>query len=476
MPIDDYCDYDGVGLAALVASKSVKPIELVDAAIARIEKRNPVLNAVVWTMFDRARAIAEGELPPGPFRGVPFLLKDSLGDLKGAPTRQGSALIPATPRPRNATLTDRYVDAGLIPLGKTNVPEFALMPITESRLYGPARNPWDAQRTPGGSSGGSAAAVAAGIVPMAHANDGGGSIRGPASCCGLVGLKPTRGRTTIGPELGEGWGGLEVEHIVSRSVRDTAAMLDATAGAALGDPYWAPPQPASYLADSKTPPVNLRIALVRSRPDGSTPHADCLAAVDHAAALCQSLGHIVELVDPPVSWGQLIAPFTVLYATSLVAQIEAICEETGSTASPNTLEGYTLGVYELGKTFTASQYQRALNAIHAAGRAAAQWRLSCDVTLTPTLGEPPLPIGSIDINSSDVSSAIVTMGSFLPFTMMDNASGQPAINLPLFWNPTGLPIGVQFIGGYGEESVLLKLAAQLEAAEPWSQRRPPIWN
>jgi amidase len=476
MPIDDYCDYDGVGLAELVAAKSVKPIELVDAAIARVEKRNPTLNAVIWTMFDRARAMAQAELPQGPFRGVPFLLKDSLGDLEGAPTRQASALISAAPRPRNATLTSRYLAAGLVPLGKTNVPEFALLPITESRLYGPARNPWDLQRTPGGSSGGSAAAVAAGIVPMAHANDGGGSIRAPASCCGLVGLKPTRGRTSIGPDLGEGWGSLEVEHILSRSVRDTAAMLDATAGAELGDPYWAPPQPASYLADSTTAPASLRIALVRSRPDGSAPHADCLAAVDHAAALCRSLGHEIEPVDPPATWSALIDPMTVLYATSLVAQVEAVCEETGATASPNTLEGYTLGLYELGKTFTAGQYQRSLNAIHAAGRAAAAWRGAHDVTLTPTLGAPPLPIGSIDINSSDVVSVLQALGALLPFTMMQNASGQPAISLPLFWNAEGLPIGVQVIGGFGEESLLLRLAAQIEAAEPWSHRRPPIWN
>ena len=476
MAFDDYCDHDGLGLAGLVATGAVKPVELVDAAIERIEKHNPALNAVIWTMFERARALAMADLPPGPFRGVPFLLKDSLGDLEGAPTRQGSALTPATPRPRNATLTDRYLAAGLVPLGKTNVPEFTLMPVTESRLYGPARNPWDLNRTPGGSSGGSAAAVAAGIVPMAHANDGGGSIRGPASCCGLVGLKPTRGRTSIGPDLGEGWGGLEVEHILSRSIRDTAAMLDATGGAILGDPYWAPPQPTSYLTDAKAPPAGLRIALVRARPDGSAPHADCLAAVDHAAALCQSLGHHVELVDPPQPWAALIGPFTVLYATSLVSQVDALCEQTGVAPSPNTLEGFTLGVYELGRAFTASQYQRALNGMHAAGRAAAEWRTTYDITLTPTLGQPPLPIGAIDINATDVSAAIETMGAFLPFTLMDNATGQPAISLPLFWNAAGLPIGVQFIGGFGEEALLLKLATQLEAAEPWSRRRPAIWN
>jgi len=476
MSFDGYSDYDGLGLANLVASKEVKPIELVDAAIARIEKRNPQLNAVIWTMFERARSMAMKTLPEGSFTGVPFLLKDSLGDLEGAPTRQASALTPATPRPHSATLTRRFLAAGLVPLGKTNVPEFALMPTTESRMYGAAHNPWDLRRTPGGSSGGSAAAVAAGIVPMAHANDGGGSIRAPASCCGLVGLKPTRGRTSLGPDLGEGWGGLEVEHIVSRSVRDTAAMLDVSAGNEMGDPYWAPPKPRSYLVDSRRPLHKLRVALVRSRPDGSAPHADCLAAVDHAAELCRSLGHAVEPVDPPASWAALTDPFTTLYATSLVTQVDALCEETGATPSVNNLEPYTLALYEMGRTFTAAQYQRSLNAFHAAGRAAADWHRTYDVALTPTLGTPPLLLGEIDINSSDIMATIPTLVAFLPFTLMENATGQPAISLPLHWNAAGLPIGVQFIARFGDESTLLRLATQLEAAEPWDSRRPSVWN
>lgn len=476
MPILDYASYDATGLAELVRSRAVTPLELVDTAIGLIEKHNPALNAVIWTMFDRARDIAQGPLPQGCFAGVPFLLKDSLGDLAGAPTRHGSALVPATPHTRNATLTDRYLAAGLVPLGKTNVPELTLMPVTESRLYGPARNPWDIARTPGGSSGGSAAAVAAGIVPMAHANDGGGSIRGPASCCGLVGLKPTRARTSIGPDLGEGWGGLEVEHIVSRSVRDTAAMLDATAGAAPGDPYWAPPQPASYLAEMAKPTQALRIAIVRARPDGSAPHADCLAAVDHAAALCQSLGHHVDLVDPPAWWAASSDAFTVLYATSQVSLIDGICAATGAVPSPNQLEGYTLAVYEMGKSFTAAQYQASLNAMHQFGGAAAQFHQHYDMLLTPTLGTPPLPIGTIDIESTDLMASIAIMLEFLPFTIMANLTGQPAISLPLHWNADGLPIGVQFAGRFGDEAGLLALAAQLEAASPWSHRRPPVWG
>jgi amidase len=476
MPIAEYASYDATGLAELVRSRAVTPLELVDTAIGLIEKHNPTLNAVVWTMFDRARNMAKAPLPQGCFAGVPFLLKDSLGDLEGAPTRHGSALVPATPYTHNSTLTDRYLAAGLVPLGKTNVPELTLMPVTESRLYGPARNPWDVSRTPGGSSGGSAAAVAAGIVPMAHANDGGGSIRGPASCCGLVGLKPTRARTSVGPDIGEGWGGLEVKHIVSRSGRDTAAMLDATAGAAPGDPYWAPPLPASYLDEMAHAPKGLRIALVRTRPDGSAPHADCLAAVDQAAALCQSVGHHVDLIDPPTWWAAAADPFTVLYTTSQVNFIDSICAATGAVPSPDHLEAYTLAVYELGKSFTAAQYQASLNAMHQFGRAAAELHLHYDMLLTPTLGAPPLPIGTIDIESTDLIASIAVMMEFLPFTQMANLTGQPAISLPLHWNPEGLPIGVQLVGRFGDEAGLLALAAQLEAAAPWASRHPAIWG
>lgn len=476
MPIVDYASYDAIGLAALVRDRSVTSLELVDTAIGLIDKHNSALNAVVWTMFDRAREMAGSPLPQGSFSGVPFLLKDSLGDLEGAPTRHGSALVPGTAQTRSSTLTDRYLAAGLVPLGKTNVPELTLMPVTESRLYGPARNPWDLSRTPGGSSGGSAAAVAAGMVPMAHANDGGGSIRGPASCCGLVGLKPTRARTSVGPDIGEGWGGLEVEHIVSRSVRDTAAMLDATAGAAPGDPYWAPPQPASYLAEMARAPKGLRIAMVRTRPDGSAPHADCLAAVDQAALLCQSLGHHVDLIDAPAWWAAAADPFTVLYATSQVTFIDTVCAATGAVPSPNQLEGYTLAVYEMGKSFSAAQYQASLNAMHQFGRAAAGLHQHYDMLLTPTLGTPPLPIGTIDIESTDLMATIATMMEFLPFTTMANLTGQPAISLPLHWNAQGLPIGVQFAGRFGDEAGLLALAAQIEAAAPWAQRRPPVWG
>lgn len=472
----EYARYDGLGLAKLVKDKKVKPVELVDAAIARIEKHNPRLNAVVWTMFDRARDMAKKKLPDGPFKGVPFLLKDILAFMEGVPTRQASRMSPAVPHPHNATLTQRFLDAGLIPLGKTNVPEFGLVPTTEPKLYGPARNPWNTAYSTGGSSGGSGGAVAAGIVPMAHANDGGGSIRIPASCCGLVGLKPTRGRNPLGPDLGDIMGGIVCEHIVSRSVRDTAAMLDVTAGPDLGDPYYAPPQPKSYLAETKKEPGKLRIGVARTKLDGQPFHPDCLAAVDAAAKLCKKLGHRVEEASPPMEWATLVGPFMALWSSGLAMQIDMIGMFTGARPSLDTLEGLTLGLYEQGKHVTAAQYQSAVALIQATARKVAHWHETYDMWLTPTLGAPPLKIGTIDFDETDAQKAFAPILDFVPFTAMQNATGQPAINLPLHWNEMGLPVGVQFVGRFGDEATLLRLAAQIEKAAPWNDKHPAIWD
>ena len=474
--IAEYLELDATGLADLVRTGQVSAAELTETAIARIEALNPKLNAVVHTFYDRARALAQ-QPQAGAFAGVPFLLKDSLGDLAGVPTRQGSSFEPATPKDRNSTLTDRYLAAGLNPLGKTNVPEFALMTTTESRLYGPARNPWNTGHTTGGSSGGSAAAVASGMVPVAHANDGGGSIRVPASCCGLVGLKPTRARTSIGPVIGDGWGGLEVEHIVSRSVRDTAAMLDATAGAAPGDPYAAPLAPPSWLAAAVAPLEVLRIAHIRTCPDGTVLHPDCLAAVDHAAALCTALGHRVEEVYPVEAWqmdqgryAQFGDCYGALYASSLVSQIDTIAAQTGQAPSPDNLETYTLALYEMGKGVTGGAYQQAWAFMHRLGREMAEWHGSWDVALTPTLTQPPLALGTLDPQCPDIAATFAAMVGFSSFAAIQNSTGQPAISLPLHWNAQGLPIGTQLIGRFGEEAVLLQLAMQLEAADPWEPR------
>ncbi|MDL2352994.1 MAG: amidase family protein [Pseudomonadota bacterium] len=474
--IAEYLEQDATGLAAMVAKGDVSAAELTECAIERIEALNPRLNAVVWKRFDEARAEA-ARSASGPFAGVPFLLKDSLGDLVGAPTRQGSAFEPATPKARNSTLTDRFLAAGLNPLGKTNVPEFALMTTTESRLYGPARNPWNAGHITGGSSGGSAAAVASGMVPVAHANDGGGSIRIPASCCGLVGLKPTRARTSIGPVIGDGWGGLEVEHVVSRSVRDTAAMLDATSGPAPGDPYCAPPAPPNWREAAAKPPGTLRIALIRTRPDGSALHPDCLAAVDHTASLCTDLGHQVEEVDPVKAWqmgperyASFGDSYGALYASSLVSQIDTITAQTGQVPSPDNLEAYTLALYEMGKGITGGAYQQAWAYMHRLGREMADWHANWDVALTPTLAQPPLTLGTLNPQSADIAGTFAIMTDFSSFTGIQNSTGQPALTLPLHWNAAGLPIGTQLVGRFGEEALLLQLATQLEAAAPWEPR------
>ena len=476
MPITDYAKYDGLGLAKLVDAKKVKPIELVDAAIERIERHNPKLNAVVWTMFDRARDRAKAKLPHGPFRGVPFLLKDILGHIEGAPNRDGSRLTPDAPSLFNAELVNRYLAAGLIPLGKTNVPEFGLVATTESKLYGPARNPWNTDHSTGGSSGGSGAAVASGMVPMAHANDGGGSIRIPASCCGLVGLKPTRARNPLGPLVGDVMSGLVAEHIVSRSVRDTAAMLDVTAGPAPGDPYCAPPGPKSWLTASKKPTGKLRIGYAETKLDGGDYDPECQAAVAHAVKLCKSLGHKVEPASPLIDMANLTGSFMALWTGGLAMQVDALAMHTGKKPGPKTLEGLTLALYEAGKQVTAAQYMGAVAMMQMVSRQIAGWHDRYDVWITPTLGKPPITLGSFDLNESDLQKGFAPMIDYVPFTAMQNATGQPAINLPLHMSTTGLPVGVQFVGRFGEEVLLLRLATALEKADPWAKRLPPIWD
>ncbi len=470
----EYARHDATSLAKLVRQKKVKPLELVDAAIARIEEVNPRLNAVIWTMFDRARATAKGKLPDGPFAGVPFLLKDILGDMEGVPTRQGSRLMPEIPAPRNSELVNRFLKAGVIPLGKTNVPEYGLTATTESKLYGPARNPWNTDHSTGGSSGGSGAAVASGMVPIAHANDGGGSIRIPASCNGLVGLKPTRGRNPLGPDLGDVMGGLVAEHIVSRSVRDTATMLDCVAGPDLGDPYAAPPGPRSWTKTAKKDPGKLRIAFARTRMGGGELHPDCVAAVEAAAKLCKALGHKVEEASPPVDQESLTEPFMALWTSGVAMQVDFIAQMTGQKPGLKNLEGLTFGLYEAGKRVTAAQYQMALTQLQQVSRIVANWHVKYDVWITPTLGKPPLIIGEFHVDERDIEKGFAPMLDYVPFTALQNSTGQPAINLPLFWNASGLPIGTQFVSRVGEEALLLQLATQIEMAQPWASRYPAM--
>jgi amidase len=470
MQYREYVKYDALGLAALVRRKEVHPAELVEAAIARAEAVNPSLNFMVFADFERARADVRHASGTGQFAAVPMFLKDILAFAEGMPTRQGARFIPATPSRQDSVLTTRFRNAGLIPLGKTNVPEFGIVPTTESKLYGPARNPFDLSRSTGGSSGGSAAAVAAGVVPIAHANDGGGSIRIPASCCGLVGLKPTRGRVTVAPELGDAVDGLAIDHVVTRSVRDSAAALDAIAGNVQGDPYWAPPAPSSWLMAMGEKPRPLRIAFSSRKLDGSAMHPDCEAAVRHAAKICATLGHCVEEAAQHFDLSVLVPSFLAVWSANLAAAVDLVARQTDQTPVPELFEGLTWGMYEAGRRVSASEYLVAKDALQRASRGAAKFHETHDVWLMPTLGTPPMKNGVFDIEERDIHKGFLPLFDYVPFTAFQNVTGQPAINLPLFWDDGDLPIGVQFAAPFGDEATLLQLASQLEKAAPWAGR------
>jgi len=470
MPINEFDRTDGLGLAELVAHKDVTAAELLEEAIARAEAANPALNAIVYKDYERARSAAAAPLPKGPFTGVPFLLKDIGLQCQGTPTRQGSRFFPPFPADHDSHLMARFRKAGLVTFAKTNVPEFGLVPTTEGRLYGPAHNPWDVTRSTGGSSGGSAAAVAAGIVPLAHANDGGGSIRIPASCCGVFGLKPSRGRVSAGPDLPDGVDGLSIELVVSRSVRDSAAALDVAQGSEPGDPYAAPPAPHSYLAAHQQAPRRLRIAKTTAKLDGTASHPDCVAALDHASRLCEGMGHVVEDAAPDIDIAALLPAFSVIWCGNLAAIIDFIAFMTGQTPSRDNLEGLTLALYEWGRRRTASEYMQAKLRLNQLSRAMAKFHQTYDLWLTPTLSSPPLRLGTLDVDRQDAEAAMTFLSEYVPYTALQNITGQPAMNLPLYWNGQGLPIGVHFVAPFGDELTLLQLARELEQAQPWFQR------
>ena len=476
---DDLAFADATAQAELVRRRDASPRQLVDAAIARIERLNPQLNAVIHPLFDKARKAADAPLPDGPFRGVPFLLKDILGGSAGDPYHMGMRFLREHrwTEPVDAALTTRFRNAGLVVCGRTNVPELGLMPSTEPATYGPTKNPWDPTRSPGGSSGGSAAAVASGMVPVAHANDGGGSIRIPASACGLVGLKPSRGRASLGPGSGELWAGFGVEGVVSRSVRDTAAMLDAIAGYESGDPYVAPAPLRPYRDEVGADPGRLRIGLLTQDPTAAaTVHPDCVAAAQATAKLLASLGHRVEESHPAVLADPAFAEAVILIVTTSVARdLDMWSERTKQPLGQDDVEPTTWLMAEAGRGPNARDYIRAVATVHAATREAlAWWRDGFDLLLTPTLTEPPTVLGSFVPTPDEPMRGLLHATSFVAFTMPFNATGQPAISLPLHWNDAGLPIGIQLAAAYGREDVLLRVAAQLEQAAPWAARRPAI--
>jgi amidase len=471
---DDFAFLDATAQAELVRKREIKPLELVDAAIKRIERLNPTLNAVVTPMYEQARTTAAGKLPKGPFTGVPFLVKDIVASYAGVRMTLGSSFLRDLVPPRDSELVVRLKRAGLIILGKTNTPELGLLPTTEPRLFGPTRNPWDTSRTTGGSSGGSAAAVAAGFVPMAHGNDGGGSIRIPASCCGVFGLKPTRARNPLGPNFGDMMGGLVVEHGVTRTVRDSAALLDAASGPDLGDPYWAPPPKRPFLKEVGAEPGRLRIAFTTEAATGVPVHDDCVNAVHDAAALCADLKHEVVEAAPKVD-GELVGRvFMIIWSVGCAWTIDGAATALGRKAARDEFEPATWVMYEIGQRQSASAYLRAVTMLQVIARDFARFFVDYDILLTPTLAEPPLPLGSFDSPPGDPLQAQRRAAAFCPFTPICNITGQPAMSVPLFWNTDGLPIGTHFVGRFGDEATLFRLAAQLEAARPWANRRPPV--
>jgi amidase len=464
---------DATAQAELVRRGEASPVELVEAAIERIERLNPPINAVVTTMFDDALDGARGELPDGPFKGVPYLLKDLTATYAGIRMTGGSAFLADFVPPIDSELVRRLKRAGFVVVGKTNTPELGIAPTTESHFLGPCRNPWDQTRTVGGSSGGSAAAVAAGMVPAAHGNDGGGSIRIPASCCGVFGLKPTRGRNPLGPVFGDIMGGLVADHALTRTVRDSAAMLDATAGPDVGDPYFAPPPARPYREEMGAPPGRLRIGFSDVSPLGGQVHPECREAVREAAALCEELGHTVVEGAPPLSGERYLTLFMALWAGGCAWTVDGLEFVTGRSPAADGFEPLTWALYERGKKISAAEYLLALQGLQQMARPVAAFFLEHDLWLTPTLAEPPFELGTLDFPADRLEEAIHRAFAFTPFTSLFNVTGQPAMSMPLRWSPAGLPIGVQFAARYGDEATLFRLATQLEEARPWGERRPP---
>jgi len=473
-------DLDATAAAELVRTGQASPRELVDRAIARIEQHNAELGPVIVPLYDTARRAADSaplRTPPGPFRGVPILIKDIITTIGGV--MQCSGLLPLRRAGVTAPVTSHLVDAleraGFIVVGKTNTSELGILPSAEPPAWPPTRNPYDPTRTPGGSSGGSACAVAAGLVPIAHASDGGGSIRIPASCCGLFGLKPSRGRVSFAPNHGDIHGGLVNEHVVTRSVRDSAAVLDILAGPQVGDPYAAPPPPRSFLAELAVPPTALRIGFETRRllPDGqfADSHPDCVAAVAHAAKLLESLGHQVEHADiPALRDPEWLSRFVTIWAVGVTAGLDEASRSLGRPIEPHEIELLTYTLAELGRTMTGSAYAEAWGWIHRASRRIAQFWTTYDLWLTPTVTEPPPPLGTFQSPPDDPLAGIMRAGAFAPFTSPFNATGQPACSIPLYQNAAGLPIGIQLVAAYGREDLLLRTAAQLEAAQPFVHR------
>lgn len=468
----EYDNYDALGLAELIAKRRITSQELLAAVRQRVEAMNPKLNAFCHLFFDKAEAQIKQGLPAGPFRGVPFALKDLGQYLAGTITSGGSKVWKNFVAESDSTLVMRYKQAGLVIFGKTNSPELGLTTTTESALYGKTHNPWNLERTSGGSSGGSAAAVAARILPAAHASDGGGSIRIPASCCGLFGFKPTRGRVPMGPGQFEGWNGCSHHHAITLSVRDSAALLDATAGAELGSPYFSPPPLRPFLKEVGAPPGKLRIALVMEPYGGSPLDPECKQAVLESAKLCESLGHQVEEMTLPIENAAMREAFLQIIVVSIARTLEDAAKTLGRAVTESDLEPVTWAMMQQAKGVDSVTYSRAIATCHQVGLAMSRFMQRYDVILTPTLAKPPVPLGRLSLSPESMAAFTKEVTEFGPYTALFNVTGQPSMSVPLHWSKDKLPIGVMFSGRFGEDGLLFRLAAQLEKANPWSARRP----
>lgn len=472
MAFKEYGSYDGLGLAELVRKRQVNAGELLDEAIARTTRVDPQINAVVVKHYDYAERQIDNGLPDGPFTGVPFLLKD-LEILEGTRTTSGASVYQDNVADHSSTLARRFLAAGVTVFGKSSTPEFGMMPTTESRLFGPTRNPWNLAHSSGGSSGGAAAAVAARLVPVAHASDGGGSIRIPASASGVFGLKPTRARNPLGPDRGEGWAGFSCGHVVSLSVRDSAAMLDATSGPEPWSPYFAPPRERPFAEEVRRDPGRLRIAFTDKSPYGEAIDPEIAAATRDVASLLAGLGHHVEQRAPELA-ADPAAVMATIVGTSAAFNVRMAEQRFGRAMTDRDFERLTLASAHNGQNTTATDYVAAQLSAFQISRGLATFFASCDVFLCPTLCSPPLRIGELDSMSQDLSHIAPILRRYMPATSMFNMSGQPAMSVPLAWNAAGLPLGMMFAARFGDEATLFRLAGQLEQARPWRGKLPPV--
>jgi amidase len=472
MAFREYGNFDAVGLADLVRRKQVTAGELLDEAVTRTAKVDPQINAVVVKHYAYAERQLEKGLPDGPFAGVPFLLKD-LDLLEGTRTTSGATVLKDFVADHSGTLAQRFLATGVAIFGKSASPEFGLMPTTESRLFGPTRNPWNLAHSSGGSSGGAAAAVAARILPFAHASDGGGSIRIPAAACGVFGMKPTRARNPLGPDRGEGWGGFSCGHVVSISVRDSAAMMDAIHGPEASSPYVAPPPQRPFAQEVGRDPGKLRISFTDKSPYGDAIDPEIAAAVRETAGLLAGLGHHVEERAPALA-ADPAAVMTTIVGGNTALTVRLIEQRLGRTATENDFEILTLATAHNAQNTSATDYVAAQLAAFQISRGLAAFFESCEIFLCPTLCSPPLRLGELDTMSRDLSHIAPILRRYMPATSMFNMSGQPAMSVPLAWSKAGLPLGMMFSAKFGDEGTLFRLAGQLEQARPWNTRIPPV--